>query len=46
LEVLDRAYSRKSKRYIPMSSVYENNSGQSLDNSNHKNPIKKVTSNL
>ena len=32
-EVLDRAYSRKSKRYIPMSVI---------DNSTHSNVIKKV----
>ncbi|CAD8060727.1 unnamed protein product [Paramecium primaurelia] len=33
IEVLDRAYSRKSKRYIPMAQV---------DDSNHKNPIKNI----
>lgn len=32
-EVLDRAYSRKSKRYVPMSV---------FDNSTHSNIIKKV----
>jgi hypothetical protein len=33
LEVLDRAYSRKSKRYVPMAT---------FDNSTHSNLIKKV----
>ena len=34
LEVLDRAYSRKNKRYVPMTV---------FDNSSHSNLIKKVS---
>lgn len=37
LEVLDRAYSRKSKRYVPMAT---------FDNSTHSNLIKKVICNF